>query len=1046
MLFFLLSFFTHVSAFAPVLSKIGPSVALIAITLQYTFAPNTGTYTNDNNNNTATALAQITSQLASVTSSLATLSSTALALQSGIAKLDATNTSILSSVSTVSINVESLRNLVVTSNSSLDRIFKKQPDVFNDGLNHMVNLVAFHRNGEAEVVLPGNPLPVFNTPPVPISSTTEIPLAPEDNVVDRVGPQTIEAPPVEEASVTYTRRRDPAVQRVQEVTGFLERRYPIAPISWTTSSGRGVNLYVVDPLRYILSQKQVWSKLQGYRYFRTRAQVRFQITGNAFMAGLLRAVWIPPTRVDEVMNGDNSLVMVTGINNFVEISPSTNGTYSIDLPFIFPKRFMDLTTAHTKWSEVNASVSSNSHGPDDNFVSLGLIAIYVVSPLRSGVASFSHITPFVSLTDFELADVYDPASVPVTPPVYDAPAPVNLYDITPAPQVSNVRCALALPSSLISMTEAIDKSFNPLRDAVKGVGGLIDTVLDIASPILGIFNLDKPRDIGTPIRTLPTWKDLTHSDGLEQATHLGLKSNCAVSAGVLDQQPCEYDDSITKLAETEQLIGSLDIPDTIASDTLVWNWFVAPWNVPYAAYSPITVSGSKGGQFLCYNTFASYLSQLFGYWTGTACVRVQVVGDGFSKIGLALAWIPGTTEVPSQPLSQTVISNDMVANSHSKIAMIDGSGDITFEIPFINEEYALLSDISFPNIVDGALKGAVNGRFGLIVVNPLINSSLQASAEPISVNIYVSWKNLSFYRLQSNAMSNTPPSATMTWPTSTPISEVTNMPASPVDSKGEVAPAPLTTVSISENALFGESIVSIQDIIRRPSYLGTRTGVVKDETAIVSLFSSFPFVVGSTAPDQLSDPSALYRRSTYSTAGNFLLFLSRMYLTWRGEVTYTVINYTESDEETVHSTECQAFWASNCLDRRGAKLRSIPAAGSSVLTGLTRADFTNMPGFGAAYRPINTPNNPLSVIVPYYTTHSFLFTPSYNNTTKRTGFYHNAAFPAARFQTSFDTAGSSYQYHVLAAAGDNFRMSYAYPPPTTRNYIFPGITPTISFT
>ena len=80
------------------------------------------------------------------------------------------------------------------------------------------------------------------------------------------------------------------------------------------------------------------------------------------------------------------------------------------------------------------------------------------------------------------------------------------------------------------------------------------------------------------------------------------------------------------------------------------------------------------------------------------------------------------------------------------------------------------------------------------------------------------------------------------------------------------------------------------------------------------------------------------------------------------------------------------------------------------------------------------------------TTHSFFFTPSYNVATKRIACFNDTAYPAARFQTTF-TGGENdkYEYHVLANAGDNFRMAYLFPPPAAKSFIAPGASPAANF-
>ena len=561
-----------------ILLRIGPPLAIIVITLAYTFTNNTGTTVTTTNSQ------DIITEIANVVSAL-----NGLAMSINSTTVAETN-KVLDALSKLSSAFSTSFSALTTS---ITNFSKTQPTTFKyNGRNYLP--LAIHTSADVVVPVSGDamvptftfgthvvfqtavvpqalarnnftqsigvtvaPLIAGNIPPPTFLSSdapTDIDLT-EDSTTTREGIQDIEAPPTSTAPVTYARKNDPGARPIQEVIGFTERSYPHPPLSWTSSSVAGSVLTIIDPLRFVLSRNPVWDKIKTYQYMRTRAKVRFQVTGNAFMGGTVRAIWVPVNRVHEVLDAHTSLTMISGCCNHVEFSASTNGTYEISLPLLFPKRFFDLGKATTKWSDVDPGVRAHVVGPNDNFVSLGVIVLVVFAPLIGQASSACKIMPFSSLEDVQFADAYNGTDGLPTMPTYDAPIAVDIKNFESMSTVSTARryflnknptVGVATPH-FISRTEAMVKSFNPLIDGVKAVEGVVDSILNIASPFLGLFNLDKPRDIGTPIRTTQAWKDLAHSDGLEQATHLGLKSDCAVSGTSLEQEPCATDNSLSDM-------------------------------------------------------------------------------------------------------------------------------------------------------------------------------------------------------------------------------------------------------------------------------------------------------------------------------------------------------------------------------------------------------------------------------------------------------------------------------------------------------------------
>ena len=889
------------------------------------------------------------------------------------------------------------------------------------------------------------------------------PLNTEPTTNDDTGIQRIDGPIAQIESSSTEKGYDGASAGVQEVIGFMQRRLRVSTISWPTTAASGALLTAIDPLRQALNNPVLRSKLAGYRYIRTNAKVRFQVSGNMNFGGKLRAMWIPLNRVGE-MTMWPSFFQVTGTPYGVDIYPTSNGTYEITVPQLLPRRYFDLNMLELGWNDVDPNM--NIVGPNPDLISLGLIALYVINPIQGATpASTANITIFVELCDFEIGQGY---SNVVYPTNLDVKVPMNYSQRSAtagnhADHVVAIRAMARTPRAredhnddlILGVAEAVDKAYNTFRGAVRNVGNVVGDVLhvggtiaDTALPVAALINLDKPRDHSTPVQMLPEFKDLTHSDGLEQAVSLGLKFDNRVSPICAEMMATSTDNDIASLCAIEQLFAVRKIDTTLESGMGIWQWAVAPWNTTCSA--PVRPNVGQGAVGLVDHNYTSYLAQMFAYWTGTAVVRVEVVGSAFTKIGIGMCWQPGTEfDRLYVPDSTTSVSDSSLAMMRNDVFMVDGSGSHTFEVPFLSSEYVLNCDVNLTNSASGQIMPSVNGLFKAYIVNPLTNNTVDSAIQPVHVNFYVSWRDMKFYRLQGHAMCNAPQGTRYAFAAS--AADPDQILGS--DTDGVIPLQKAATVSIDTTNLFGESIDNIADIIRRPSYLGSYIGTDPERrTLVASVFSHFPLVLPTVAPDCIVPGTEQpYVPRPPLASANFMSFLSRMFLVWRGEVTYTLINYDEGGGSDRTSTEMSGFFMTSCLDRSVVTCRDPGIQPGSTIRDFARipaqktSHFTNTFGTGASYRPEHVPNMPQSVVVPYYTSSPFHYTPglwpNVNGVTNRYFNYVNTSVPALRAQTNHIANQQTYVYQVLAAAGDNFRMSIPFPPQAATLYIAPGLAP-----
>ena len=136
----------------------------------------------------------------------------------------------------------------------------------------------------------------------------------------------------------------------------------------------------------------------NFKYFKCSARIRFQVTGNLFLGGKLRAYWVPNNRASDGF----SITTVTGILQAVDIYPTENGTYSFEIPMVWPYKYFDMGLFNIDDQEL--------------FPTHGSVELVVISSLQSeDLLDRVHITPFIELIDFSFADVYTPVVYPLPP-------------------------------------------------------------------------------------------------------------------------------------------------------------------------------------------------------------------------------------------------------------------------------------------------------------------------------------------------------------------------------------------------------------------------------------------------------------------------------------------------------------------------------------------------------------------------------------------------------------------------------------------------------
>lgn len=871
----------------------------------------------------------------------------------------------------------------------------------------------------------------------------------------------------------------------QDIREWLQRPVRAETYTWTSSLVRGSVFNCFDPLRTSLARPSNWSKLLGFQYIRCTARVRFQVTGNAFMGGKLRAVWIPVNKIGAYTSALSppNLTMISGVQQGVDIYPTDNAMYELQIPLIIPNRYFDLSKAKYDWAAFDIrNQPTASFGPSYDFLSLGLVAVYIVSPLvTESPADSCSVVSFVTLDNVEIADCYtslqfDPPSN-ASPPLtlanaaasddFSSLAYLNASQADIAPQLyHNARSeSLNVPprktgesskepkiktetgflTNLTSMVSKAAAAVIPFAGPLAPYATGASVISGALSSIFRFFNLDKPVLNQVTKEFMLRWRNMAFGDGNASSARLSLLSGNAVSPVGVNQPFNPNDLSISYMCSIPQLVAWRKISTSNSPLDRILNWAVSPGN----CMTQPTNTTSGGMTPVTFPTFSSHVNSCFEYWRGDLVVEVEVVAQGFSKCAIGVSWIP-SSEVSADnfyPLPNQSIFPEVMTECLTKIINVSGTTCETFKVPFLNSEYALRSDI---NTVANKLNGSggafqswpfANGFIVIYLVNPLTNFSPSVpDANTVDVLLYAHWENLAFYRPTSDRLN--------AWPATFKPEIQSNGGFGDSDSPDSALDldepeyylnsfdTPVYDAGLlNPNEFFGEYTDSVLDLARRPGSMARLLyDPQQDNRRVYYNFSLFrPVSLPSPASNpqrSLTHNVKIANKSPLSSvSNNFVEFLSSLYVTWRGEVCYTALNLGD------FADAFDGYWISlsnyNFKNQYAFELsRTFPNPG------VGQSNPSSLFGSGTYYRPGSNPANPPSISVPYYSPDNFMFTPDLVIAGSKTiaTCYNYRGVPGATL--SLQALNTSVTPPTLMVeAGDRFSYGLLYPPRTNRSYI-----------
>jgi len=735
----------------------------------------------------------------------------------------------------------------------------------------------------------------------------------------------------------------------QSVKQFLERFRPLDLIPWTQDQGQGSIVYSFDPLRAVLSKPAITKKLANFKYLNCSAEIKIQVTGNQFMAGKLYAVWTPPNRIGSTVQG-NTLTRISGVREKVELYPTSSDAVTLKIPLMQYNQYFDLQ----KYGGDHYYDQSMVMPELDNYMTLGLVTVYVVAPLvatePTGVAELAF---YARLVDVDL------------PPVFTE-------------ETMNV--GLGGYSGFSAASRLMDTTNQPLLAAMAQLDAeTSDNGRTVDAQLQGFGDFFRSKK--QPEERITKYKTFNLTTGDDRSVLLSMDANNSVTPTGPNQLPTTT--SIADIVSIPQILYTAQLTSSIPRRSRIFKWNPSPMNtaceyirpMPTGYWDGVATTFDKFSRMaLSTNPYMTKIASMFKYWRGTMVLDLEFVCTSFTRAMFAVNWTPGDTPLYGD-FSSSGESSDPNAwpENYTQYIVVAGNTKTRIEIPFYSRYWALSTQLNYFQAHNnmGYRLPLHNGSLEISVVNPVTTTTIDQTPD-IMMIVSASMKDAEFFRPTSEQLSNTQGEAYLLTQSSVVQAEQQGLFSS--KKKDSVVTEFGKTMPIDTKQMFGESIQDIMQLTKRDTYMSYWVKPKHGAGTAISVFSPEMFTINTLPAIVYPDtPPAL---GTVIGDRSFATFLSTMFLQARGEATYTAM--------------CKSPVAlSNVTLSKNKNTTYLENPG--LLETMTSKQVYTQSGAGI-YFDTDTAVIPASVSVPYYTASPFILTPDVGHT--KMGVPTGATMPA----------------------------------------------------
>lgn len=491
-----------------------------------------------------------------------------------------------------------------------------------------------------------------------------------------------------------------SVQPMADLASFFKRPIEVANFEWTGADSVLSTLGSFEPWKVWMLDETIQNKLQTYRNFRGNMHLRFIINSNKFLYGTIAVFYEPMKDLStyQVRSAYTSASQLPG----VRMGSAHNFSQEMELPFVWPTDWFDLTTT------------------DSEFRTLGAVTLQVINNLKN-VSAVTDSNDKVEVT------------------VYGWMEDVQLSGLT-------------VRNTFASSGEYEDAD-GIISGPASAVAGVAHAVADMMSGTL-IGRLAKSTEIGSSgiarIAALWGFSRPANIKGLAKMKNIPFANTATCIGGepvakltvdpkqelTVDGTYCGLnntdDMSISTICCTESFVGTFPFSTVNTTGQEILTFPVRPFFPTYTASansdSPVELPA------------ISFASMPFEYWRGSIIYRFEIICTQFHKGRIRIIYepssIPGTFVqnrnfihiLDISEVEDTSIIVDWAQPEHWK--PVDAELNITT---------SRKNSLNYP--INGELTHleSDNGRIFIEVVNELSvpDRTLNFSINPVEINVYM---------------------------------------------------------------------------------------------------------------------------------------------------------------------------------------------------------------------------------------------------------------------------------------------------------------------
>lgn len=443
--------------------------------------------------------------------------------------------------------------------------------------------------------------------------------------------------------------------------GFFGRPVKILTTEWQPS----VKLFQeFNPWSLFCEDPRVANRLAHFKNLKMNLNVQVLINGNPFYYGRAIMSYVPLHRIDVVSalrNTNGADIIEASQRPHIYVDPCKSEGGEIELPFVFPKPFMDIPTSD--WRK------------------MGKMFLTSINPLQHANGGTEPIT----LTVFAYA-----TNVQLNTPTSRVP-----FDLKPQGEYGMI----SMPANTIANIA------KRLSDApvIGKFAKATDIIASAVSGLAVLFGYSRPRMLPNDGALVRHFGEMAVTDFADTSLSLALsaKKELTVDPSVVGLAP--HDEmALVPLAMRESYISTFSWTENDAADTHLYSVDINP------------VLGEKeDGEY--HITPMSWTALPFTYWKGSIEVRIQIVASAYHRGRLRVVWDPDY--VVDGSIYNVNYSMLLDISESSEVVFKIGWGQNLDYLPIPGLQEAI---DSLPNgIADATKKPYANGQLSIFVVNSL---------------------------------------------------------------------------------------------------------------------------------------------------------------------------------------------------------------------------------------------------------------------------------------------------------------------------------------